>query len=88
MVSVVDSSSRRGPSQGITQQHDASTLIAMGHGVCEELASGRTPAQNAYEIASMARLNPADPLGNVANAGLLVAAAVSAYCPQYHALIR
>ncbi len=80
-------------SQGISvgpgiSQHSADTLIGMGHGVCEELGEGKTPVQIADEIASTARLNPADPLGNVANAGFLVAAAVAEYCPQYRALIR
>lgn len=80
-------------SQGISvgpgrSQNSADTLIGTGHGVCEELGEGKTPSQNAYEIASVARLNPADPLGTIANAAFLVAAAVAVYCPQYRALIR
>lgn len=69
-------------------QHSVGTLIGMAHGVCEELGEGKTPGQNAFEIASAARINPNDPLGSIANAGFLVAAAVAVYCPQYRSLIR
>ena len=75
-------------SVGITQQHSASTLIAMGHGVCQELDQGKAPTRIGSEIMSTASLAPGDLLAKPENAGLLVASAVAVYCPQYRALIR
>lgn len=74
-------------SVGITD-HSADTLIGTAHGICEEFDQGVSLQQQTREILSVGRIQPGDSLSNSTNVGVLIAAAVAVYCPQYRSLIR
>jgi hypothetical protein len=61
---------------GIGHRASREQLIALGHAVCNDLSHGKSPVSEAMGLYNAADLSQHD-------AGMLVGAAIGAYCPQY-----